>query len=60
MMFESDFRNEGLSQVAVGVLLTVDSLQVLLLYQNIDAFLKKETNPLNFGTQFQRRCCIMA
>ena len=34
-------RGAGLGQVAVGVLLPVDALQVFLLYQDVDAFLEQ-------------------
>lgn len=35
-------KRKWLSQVAVCVLLSVHSLQVLLLYENVDAFLEKK------------------
>lgn len=48
MVFESDVRNKCLSQVAVGVLLAIDTLQIFLLYQNIDAFLEDKRARLQY------------
>lgn len=44
---------ETLSQVTVGVLLTIHTLQVLLLNQNVDAFLDDWHSRLEAGGQLR-------